>query len=519
VTDSEFVRNIALTATVVTYADVLILGSSFVQNYGSIRNYVGYELSVVASDFVENKATEYVDDGGAIFSEGPLTVTGSTFIGNEATHGGAIRAGDPRVTDDSYVADCVFEGNTAEGVGGAIMLDGGSLVVEGGWFGGNTAELGGAIGNRDNGSLTVTASELVGNQARLGGAVYLLRLEAWLTNNTWVGNAAMEAGGHLWASRVTGASTNEVYAYAPSGGGLYFDGAGKSLVATYGVWHGNVPVDLTQTSASDVTGSVAVFEPGFAVWSDDGDFTNDDLTPAAGSPLIDAGDPALWDVDGSRSDIGATGGPYFGLPDQDGDGFAASEGDCNDADPAVSPDAGTDDPSDAIDTDCDGFDERDQDGDGFEGAANGGPDCDDADATIKPGSREVCDGVDEDCDGAVDDGPADGSDWFADADGDGFTDPAARAWACDAPAGFYAASVPPDCDDTDADVFPGADDPSEDGVDQDCDGRDTPAAADTKRVLAPAETGCAHAPPGAPLWAVAALLAARRRVRGPAPPR
>lgn len=34
-----------------------------------------------------------------------------------------------------------------------------------------------------------------------------------------------------------------------------------------------------------------------------------DLTPGAGSPLIDAGDPSVSDADGSTSDIGASGGP------------------------------------------------------------------------------------------------------------------------------------------------------------------------------------------------------------------
>ena len=37
---------------------------------------------------------------------------------------------------------------------------------------------------------------------------------------------------------------------------------------------------------------------------------NDDLTLAAGSPAIDAGDPSISDPDGSRSDIGAFGGPF-----------------------------------------------------------------------------------------------------------------------------------------------------------------------------------------------------------------
>lgn len=51
-------------------------------------------------------------------------------------------------------------------------------------------------------------------------------------------------------------------------------------------------------------------------------------------------------------------------------------------------------------------------------------DCDDAHATVNPDAPELCDGLDNNCDGEIDDDPDDGSTWFADADGDGAGDDA-----------------------------------------------------------------------------------------------
>jgi hypothetical protein len=98
--------------------------------------------------------------------------------------------------------------------------------------------------------------------------------------------------------------------------------------------------------------------------------------------------------------------------DQDGDGFEtvawnvdpdAGGGDCQDVDPTINP-AAVDTPYDGTDSDCDGRDDFDQDGDGYGSATYGGSDCDDALASVNPGSPESWDGVDENCDGVIDDG-------------------------------------------------------------------------------------------------------------------
>ncbi|MFC1889379.1 putative metal-binding motif-containing protein [Thermodesulfobacteriota bacterium] len=103
--------------------------------------------------------------------------------------------------------------------------------------------------------------------------------------------------------------------------------------------------------------------------------------------------------------------------DADADGFAVEGGtcgpvDCDDADALVNPDA-AEFCGDGVDNDCDGFIDGDDpdcpecwdnDGDGYDDEACGGEDCDDTDPEVHPGNLETCNGVDDDCDGQVDEG-------------------------------------------------------------------------------------------------------------------
>ncbi len=119
--------------------------------------------------------------------------------------------------------------------------------------------------------------------------------------------------------------------------------------------------------------------------------------------------------------------------------------DCDEGNPLV---PASEIPYDGIDQDCDGSDLNDVDGDGFDGRAGGGNDCDDFDAGVYPGAVEIPrDGIDQDCNG-VD---------LNDGDDDGFE---ATSLGGD------------DCDDDDDQVHPDAMDWYGDGVDQNCDGTD-----------------------------------------------
>jgi alpha-tubulin suppressor-like RCC1 family protein len=93
-------------------------------------------------------------------------------------------------------------------------------------------------------------------------------------------------------------------------------------------------------------------------------------------------------------------------------------------------------------------------------------DCNDANGTTRPGASESCNGVDDDCDGTVDEGVT--RTFYRDADGDGFGLLSMALTACAAPAGYVATST--DCDDTRASSSPAGFEICDAAVrDEDCD--------------------------------------------------
>ncbi|MDO8631430.1 MAG: MopE-related protein, partial [Phycisphaerales bacterium] len=146
-------------------------------------------------------------------------------------------------------------------------------------------------------------------------------------------------------------------------------------------------------------------------------------------------------------------------------GYVEDGGDCDDASAAYNPAAAEADCTDPNDYNCDGsVGYADDDLDGFAACE----DCDDTEAAANSGEVEACDGIDNDCDGTVDEDDAvDAATWYADDDGDGYGDSAATDISCDAPSGYVADAT--DCDDGRGATNPGATEYCN-SVDDDCDG-------------------------------------------------
>lgn len=170
-------------------------------------------------------------------------------------------------------------------------------------------------------------------------------------------------------------------------------------------------------------------------------------------------------------------------------GFVANADDCNDEMSSINPSIS--EVCDGIDNNCSGeIDEgltlytyyRDIDGDGYgnealsldtcissppAGFVDRAFDCVDSDSSINPEMDEVCDGIDNNCSGGIDEGlPL--NRYFLDFDNDGFGDENVFIDTCigSAPVGFVVNME--DCDDDNSSIYPGANEISDNGIDEDC---------------------------------------------------
>jgi predicted outer membrane repeat protein len=275
----------------------------------------------------------------------------------------------------------------------------------------------------------------------------------------------------------------------------------------------------------------------FMTWYEDAD--GDDW----GNPAID--ESSCDDLSGTHSLDNTDcddGSAALNHDDGDGDGTDTCAGDCNDGDAAIEP--GAAETCNGIDDNCAGgtdegfpttdwYADTDQDGYGNAGALTAtcldlsathsldATDCDDTDASLNhddadedgidsctgdcndtdpailPGATEVCNGIDDNCADGIDEG-TERTDWFTDADQDGYGDPTSLEESCDDLSATHVldgtdcddsdatlnhddedvdgfTSCLGDCDDLNAAVNPGASEICN-GIDDDCDAATTETA-------------------------------------------
>ncbi len=191
--------------------------------------------------------------------------------------------------------------------------------------------------------------------------------------------------------------------------------------------------------------------------------------------------------------------------DQDGDGdpaIAYGGEDCNDQDATVHSTAV--ERCNGADDDCNGVVDDtesavtwypDADGDGYgdpdqplvvcdqapSGHVQDASDCDDSDAAVSPDALEDCNGIDDDCNGQVDE--VEPRTWYRDADGDGWGANSSGVEAC-LPPFEDAVERDGDCDDLAAEANPGvSSETCNDGLDNDCDGTHDGCGWDTDTTL------------------------------------
>ncbi|MDO8629886.1 MAG: right-handed parallel beta-helix repeat-containing protein, partial [Phycisphaerales bacterium] len=284
--------------------------------------------------------------GGMINYPASPTVVNCTFSENTANYGGGMCNNDSNTT----VTNCTFSGNSG-GNGGGMYNKRSNPMVTNCTFSGNTAGDGGGMYNY-SGSPTVTDCAFSGNTALYdGGGTYNISSSPALSGCTFSGNTGRYGGGGVYNRSSAPTVTNCTFSGNTAGyGGGMANGASTLTVTNCFLW-GDTPDEIANIgeliiSFSDVQGGLPVgaadgggnsnVDPMFVrppnpgpdgTWNGvDDDYG--DLRLRAGSPCIDAGDPAFvaqpgeTDLDGharvlcGRVDMGAY---EFGIGDYDCD--------------------------------------------------------------------------------------------------------------------------------------------------------------------------------------------------------
>ncbi len=460
--------------TTATVEDCSFVDNSSLGTGGAILVYNTATLTLDRSDFEDNAASQ---SGGHIeVYDSTLDAQQVRFRGGDATGGGAVACHDSTCTivDSGFWFNTSGSANYGRG-GGGIFSDGTTLVARRNLFCGNDTAIGGrnatdngggAIQTHNTSPTTLSNNVYMGNTTNGTGGALLLRNDGDTSSyESAVGNQALNGCGIYGRGSSGHAATGGLWALnsCASQSVMVGHGGSDNIAVTWSwFWSNTAAADLgtRTTSANNTLGTDPDLPslPSFPLGLTEDCRELYDWAPDSTSPLYRAGSSSL---PAAERDIGATGGPFAGVVDADGDGWSWLF-DCDDGDALV------DGPGALYaDTDGDGYGAGASIGTGCPGDGESltDDDCDDTDATINPGETEVlADGIDQDCD--------DLELCYEDVDGDGFRTDTAVATAtigCDA-GDFALATVPGgDCDDTDDTVNPDAEEGIGDGVDQDCD--------------------------------------------------
>lgn len=171
-----------------TFQNIELQGGNVNWNGGAVA---AAGVTCINSDFVNNSAE--AGSGGAIYSEGPLSITSCRFTGNEASNdGGAVWVSSNPLT----VSGSTFTANTAGECGGGVFANELTATVAGSRFEANIAAVSaGYCGNFD-GSLTLSGSIFRNNRAldRIGAVE---AFEVVSSRNQFINNSAADENGAM----------------------------------------------------------------------------------------------------------------------------------------------------------------------------------------------------------------------------------------------------------------------------------------------------------------------------------